>query len=158
LKSGANFMRLQIAAALLLTASAAAAHHGFTGRYDTDRPLLLTGEVIATSTSPPHPTVTLRVDTEAAAPPREPLPAEFTGPATFAHEHAGQTRQVEFPPVGTFFDLGKALKAGDRVQILALRNCNAPHQLRSQWIRNASGAVIQREGRLSYMQRGCASG
>jgi hypothetical protein len=147
-------IRRSLIAALLLASSAATAHHGFTGRYDTDRPIWLSGTVTAISASPPHPTVTIRVDGDAPAMPAV-LPVEFTGPIAVRPEDTGRTLQIEFPPVGTFYGLGQQVKIGDRVAIMALRNCRPPHQIRSQWIRLADGAVIERQGRLSYMARGC---
>lgn len=133
----------------------AAAHHGFTGRYDTDRPIWLVGTVTATSFSPPHPIVTVSVDARPALPRLERAPAELTGPVTIRAEDSGQTRTVEFPPVQTFFSLGERIKVGDRVEIVALKNCRPPHQLRSQWLRLADGTVTARDGRLAYMARGC---
>ncbi len=55
-----------------------------------------------------------------------------------------------------FYDLGGKVKPGDTVEIIAIRNCAAPHQLRSQWVRVLGREIVQREGRLSYMVRGCA--
>jgi hypothetical protein len=150
-------IRHALAASLVLAATAAAAHHGFTGRYDTDRPIWLTGTVAALSASPPHPTASIRVD-EAPGPPPAVLPAEFTGTLAARPEDGGRTLQIEFPPVGAFYALGQRLRPGDRVAVMALRNCRPPHQLRSQWIRLPDGAVVQREGRLSYMGRGCDGG
>jgi hypothetical protein len=144
-------MRSLISAALALAATAAPAapaHHGFTGRHDTDRPIWLTGVVTALSASPPHPSIALRVDAEAAAPPGT-RPVEFTGALAVRPEDRGQTVQIEFPPVAAFHALGQSVRVGDRVQIMALRNCRPPNQLRSQWIRLADGAVVQREGRLA---------
>jgi hypothetical protein len=131
------------------------AHHGFTGRYDRSRPIALTGIVTRASFAPPHPTITLRV--EAAEPPEldAAARAEFAGPVAARPEDVGRTLEVEFPPVRAFFDLGGQVRAGDRVAIVALRNCAPPHQLRSQWIRLASGSVVHRAGRMSVQVDGC---
>lgn len=148
-------------AGCLMLAGAASAHHGFTGRYDTDRPLFLVGAVTAVSASRPHATITLRVAQSAVAPPSgAERPAELTGDIVAGPDHGyrGQTVTVEFPPVAAFFDLGGKVKAGDTVEIVALRNCSPPHQLRSQWIRVPGREIVKRDGRLSYMVRGCAQG
>jgi hypothetical protein len=143
--------------ALILPSATALAHHGFTGRYDTDKPLFLVGSVVSVAASPPHPVVTLRVASSALQHPTgADRPSELTGDFAPGAQLAGQTMQVEFPPVQTFFALRNRLKPGDTVEIIALRNCRPPNQLRSQWIRLPGREIIQREGRLSYMARGCA--
>jgi hypothetical protein len=146
----------------LITALAAAAlpapalaHHGFTGRYDTARPLWLAGPVTRADFAPPHPVIALRIEDASPPNPALPLPVEFAGPLSVRAEDVGQVREVEFPPVRAFFDLGARLRIGDRVAIMALVNCRPPHQLRSQWIRLADGGIIERTGRLSYMAAGC---
>jgi hypothetical protein len=145
--------------AAVLPASPSRAHHGFTGRYDTDKPLFLVGTVMSLAASPPHPVVTLRVEPSAIAPPSgSDRPTELTGDFPQGIPLAGQTVQIEFPPVQTFFALRDRLKPGDPVEIVALRNCRPPNQLRSQWIRLPGREIIQREGRLSYMARGCEGG
>jgi hypothetical protein len=144
--------------AATLAPAAASAHHGFTGRYDTDKPFFLVGTVVSLAASPPHPVVTLRVAPSAIAPPAAgERPVELTGEFAPGASLAGQTVQVEFPPVQTFFALRDRLKPGDTVEIVALRNCRPPNQLRSQWIRLPGRDIVQREGRLSYMARGCES-
>lgn len=150
--------RLAFAApATFLLSRMAGAHHGFTGRYDTGAPIILSGVVRRASFSPPHPTVTITVDASPPALDGVRLPGEFTGRPAFAQQQAGQLVEVEFPPVQTFYRLGDRLRTGDRVTILALRNCLPPHQIRSQWVRLADGSVVEREGRLSYMVDGCRS-
>jgi hypothetical protein len=137
------------------------AHHGFTGRYDTDRPYFLVGSVTAISTAPPHPTITFTVQPSAIAPPGgSELPSELTGDLlALDPQFLGRTVSVEFPPVASFYDLGGKVKVGDVIEVIALRNCRAPHQLRSQWVRVPQGReIVKRDGRLSYMARGCAEG
>jgi hypothetical protein len=149
--------RLLLLSAAVLPVGPTSAHHGFTGRYDTDKPLFMVGSVVSVAASPPHPVVTLRVSPSAIAPPSgADRPAELTGDFGPGAPLAGQTVQVEFPPVQTFFALRDRLKPGDTVEIVALRNCRPPNQLRSQWIRLPGREIIQREGRLAYMARGCA--
>ncbi len=56
-------MRLPVATlALLLLAGAAAAHHGFTGRYDRSQPVWIEGTVIAANFGYPHAVLTLLPD------------------------------------------------------------------------------------------------
>jgi hypothetical protein len=155
-------MRRMLLSMLAVAALAAPAvgHHGFTGRYDTDKPYFLVGTVSAISASPPHPTVTIQVAPSAIAPPSSAeRPSELTGDViALDPQFVGRSVAVEFPPVGAFFELGGKLKVGDVVELIALRNCRAPHQLRSQWVRLSDRSVVKREGRLSYMARGCAEG
>jgi hypothetical protein len=132
------------------------AHHGFTGRYDTDAPIWILGAVTAAAFSPPHPVLNVRVDIDAAAPQNLPVISSVTGAVAVRAADHGQVLAVELPPVGTFFGLSSQVRVGDRVAMIALRNCAPPHQLRSQWIRLANGSVIERAERMSYMVRGCA--
>jgi hypothetical protein len=134
---------------------AALAHHGFTGRYDAGRPLWLSGQVTAVSAAPPHATITLRVDAAPSDPLTTGLPVEMLAPPRVRAEDSGQSRTVEFAPVSQFFAIGGKVKPGDRVEIIALRNCQPPHQLRSQWLRLSTGEIVERTGRLSYMVPSC---
>jgi hypothetical protein len=150
--------RLALAATgVLLSTGAVFAHHGVTGLYDTSRPVALTGTVTAASFSPPHPVISLRV--ERAAPPAGDLgrPDEITGPIAARDEDVGRERKVEFSPVRPFYAIGRSVRVGDRVTIVALRNCRAPHQLRSSWIRLADGAVVSYAGGLHRRADGCSS-
>ncbi|MGL4635847.1 MAG: hypothetical protein ACRCWF_07700 [Beijerinckiaceae bacterium] len=148
-------LRWIVSVGAFAVATAVLGHHGFTGRYDTDKPVWLTGTVTAASFSPPH--AVLAVQISPTLPPSMVMPSEITGPLIAPLEDSGQIRQIEFPPVGDFFQLSDKVRIGDRVEVIALRNCRPPHQLRSQWIRIADGSVTQRVGRLSYMARGCAA-
>lgn len=129
------------------------AHHGFGGRYDTSRAILLAGRVERLRIGMPHPWIVLRVDDDAAS--GIGAPREFEGRIVRRDEDRGQLREVEFPPVARFLELGPELRVGDRVVVIALRNCQAPHQLRGQWIRLASGREVLREGRMQTEVAGC---
>jgi hypothetical protein len=155
LRSMCVINRRVLAAALLLGPASAKAHHGFGGRYDTSRPIWLAGRVVRASFSPPHPVLAVAVANEGVRALPNPLPAELSGTPAPRAELNGQTVEIEFPPVQTFYALGQRVAVGAEVEIIALRNCAAPHQLRSQWIRLADGAVILRDGRLAYMVNGC---
>jgi hypothetical protein len=135
----------------------ALAHHGFTGRYDTNNPIWIEGVVESLATAPPHPTMQVRLDDPARSASVIVAPSELTGPIRALTDGAGRAVEVEFPPVPDFFSMGEKLRVGNRVAVIALRNCQPPHQLRSQWVRLTSGNLIQRVGRLSYQSRGCGA-
>jgi hypothetical protein len=136
--------------------AAALAHHGFGGRYDTRRPIWLQGEVQRVRIGMPHPELALRLPA-APALPAEPGPeaAEFMPRLVLRPEDRGAVRELEFPPVARFLELGPAIAVGDTVAVIALRNCLPPHQLRGQWIRLASGRVVVRQGRMQSEVDGC---
>lgn len=133
----------------------ASAHHGFSGRYDASQPIWIEGVVEKASVAPPHPVLSVRVDREMRPPEGFSLPNEITGALRVRAEDRGAVREIEFPPTATFFALSERVKPGDRVALVVLRNCLAPHQLRSQWVRLTNGTVIERSGRLSAQANGC---
>jgi hypothetical protein len=146
---------IALATVAALTAAPAIAHHGFTGQYDISRPIALSGVATAVNTAPPHPTVTIKVEGPASAP-ALPKGLEARGAAVVRAEDVGQIRAIEFPPIGQFFDAARAVKVGDRVEVIAFRNCRPPHQLRSQALKIADTAWTVREGRtLSGAVNGC---
>jgi hypothetical protein len=148
--------RIVIGGALIALSGPARAHHGFTGRYDTDQPIWLKGRITALTLARPHPTITL-TPVDEPVPHGLKMPPEMTGALVSPRDRVGVAQTVEFAPVSAFFDMGDRARVGDVVEIIALRNCSPPHQLRSQWLRLANGAVIERVGKLSYMHRGCAT-
>jgi hypothetical protein len=54
------FLTRRLLLALLLSAPAARAHHGFTGTYDYDQPLLVAGAVVSGHIGHPHGHITIR--------------------------------------------------------------------------------------------------
>jgi hypothetical protein len=157
----AAWLRLLVAGLALTGAGMAAvgapafAHHGFTGRYDTDQPLWITGTVERASFGSPHATLTLR--TEAASVgvfETADLPYIDGQPVAMAPDTRPRVT-IEFPPVAAFFELNRKLKVGDKVSVIALQNCIQDRQLRSQWIRLADGSVTSRDMQMSYMVKGC---
>lgn len=145
------------AAAGLLAAGTAGAHHGFTGRYDAGRPVWLEGQVQSVRFGAPH--SVLRLDVAAATAP-SPLPAELDfleRPPLTPPEWTGQRVAVEFPPIERFNALQDRLKPGDRVALVAYRNCSTPHQLRVQWVRLPDGGTVVRSGRLQTEVPACGS-
>lgn len=141
--------------AVALSGGTVLAHHGVSGQYDTSKPFLLAGVVTRTIFSPPHPVLSVRVETANPPPLEVDRPDEFTGPFVARQEDVGQTREIEFSPVQAFFDLGNRVRVGDRVVVLALRNCLPPHQLRSSWIQLSDGDVVSYRGGLHRRVHGC---
>lgn len=131
------------------------AHHGFGGRYDRSTPIVLAGTVNRAQFTPPHPVITLTLDTVEQTSSLMPDVKEFQEGLVFFGENNEQTAQIQFPPVSLFFDLASSVKPGDRITVIALRNCNAPHQLRGQWIQLANGKAIVRKGRMQTEVNGC---
>lgn len=140
---------------LAVASTAALAHHGVTGRYDASQPILISGEVVETTFSPPHPTLSIRV--EAGSVPTDGLgrPQEYFGPVVSRAEDAGVVRTVELSPVRMFYDLEQKLRSGDRVTLVALQNCLSPHQLRSTWVRLSGGEVVSYTGDWARGVDGC---
>ncbi|APO76928.1 hypothetical protein AM571_PA00036 (plasmid) [Rhizobium etli 8C-3] len=133
------------AAAVVLAcglAGSAVAHHGVTGRYDASRPILISGIVTATTFSPPHPVLSVRVERANVADGSLGRPSEYFGPVSARPEDLGQVREIELSPVRMFYDLEAKVKPGDRITLVALRNCLPPHQLRSTWIRLRDGETL----------------
>ncbi|WP_082928747.1 hypothetical protein [Rhizobium bangladeshense] len=143
-------------AVILALSGGALAHHGVTGKYDASVPIVLVGEVTATAFSPPHPVVTVRVDSGDLPDGELGRKNEYFGPPVVRQEDVGAERVVEFSPVRMFYDLEDRLKVGDRVTIVALRNCFPTHQLRSTWLRLSNGEVISYEGDWARGVNGCS--
>ena len=143
------------AAVLTLLGAGAAAHHGFSGRYDRTAPIYLEGTVIEAYFGYPHAEVTLEADPAAVG---IALPAEasaFTTGLTYWRDALGARPEIEFPPTRGFFDLDGRVRPGDRVAVVVLRNCEPPHQLRGQWISVADGSTVLRSGRVQDEVDGC---
>lgn len=135
----------------------ATAHHGFRGAYDATSPLFMEGTVEEVTLAYPHVEMTIIV------------PADITVPATLPNlDVLGiPDAQAKIAPVsadtyhlqmaGTNFvtDLADRVKVGDRVALVALRNCQPPHEHRSRWIRIASGEVVTRGGATQAEVQGC---
>jgi hypothetical protein len=139
----------------LLVFDSSNAHHGFGGLYDRGTPIILVGTVTEAQFTPPHPKITLKLDLVEQTPPDMPNVKEFEDGLAFWAQNGDQTTQIEFPPVSLFFDLASSVKPGDRITVIALRNCNAPYQLRGQWIQLANGKSVLRRGRMQTEVKGC---
>jgi hypothetical protein len=133
----------------------ALAHHGFTGIYDSARPIFVAGEVIEATFRRPHPVIEMRVDAR-LQPPTDLLDgAEFADMLEVRAEDRDRIIDVEYPPIRLFFNLGGRIARGDRVATIVYQNCRPPHQLRGQWLRLADGEVFVRRGRMQTEDAGC---
>lgn len=145
---------LSVLASLALLAQAFA-HHGGAGRYDAGQPIYLTGRVLEAHFAPPHPRLRLAVEAADLPALSAAEAADFTGPVAVRLGDAGRTLTVEFAPIGMFFSLGDRLSVGDRVEVIAMINCEPPHELRSQWLRLANGTLLMRSGGNHRKVSGC---
>jgi hypothetical protein len=142
--------------------SQSSAHHGFGGEYDGSSPLWIEGVVNEMKVSHPHPE--LRITVSSATRPTSLSNLETLGGESILpilksiQARAGTTITVEFPPVANFFQINERVKVGERVSIIAYRNCLAPHQIRGQWARNEHGEVVTRpRGNMQRTVRGCTN-
>ncbi|MBX9910547.1 MAG: hypothetical protein K2Z25_17755 [Beijerinckiaceae bacterium] len=142
---------------VLAGAGTSLAHHGFTGAYDASRPLYLEGVVERATLALPH--VELIVDVAQPAPPPQALPRlETLGiPDIAARLRPIEAGRHRIQIAGTNFvaELQGRIKVGDRVALIALRNCRPPHEVRSRWIRLADGDVVARGGATQAEVQGC---
>lgn len=141
---------------MLCLAGSVLAHHGVTGRYDAATPIVLSGTITATTFAPPHPVLSVRVDTAELPAFDVGRPAEYFGPAVVRAEDVGEVREIELSPVRMFYNLANRVRVGDRVVIVALRNCLPPHQLRSTWLRLSDGTVVSYTGDWAPGVNGCS--
>lgn len=144
-------------AAILADDRGALAHHGFGGRYLATQPIYLEGAVRTASFRPPHPTVSLAVSTSLQRPSALAGGDEFLDRLVVRQEDRGRLLDIEFPPVGLFFGLADRVRTGDAIAVVVYRNCNAPHQLRGQWIRLADGGTVVRSGRMQTEVQDCTA-
>ncbi|MBB4003656.1 MAG: hypothetical protein V7704_00105 [Aurantimonas endophytica] len=145
-----------VAVTMLSLAGGVLAHHGVTGQYDAATPIVLSGIVTDATFSPPHPVITVQVDAPELPPFEVGRPAEYFGPSVVRTEDVGEVRKIELSPVRMFYDLADRLSVGDRVVVVALRNCLPPHQLRSSWVRLEDGAVVSYTGDWAPGIDGCS--
>jgi hypothetical protein len=140
---------------LLSMASSPEAHHGVTGQYDAARPIVLNGILSEAVFAPPHPVLTVRVDDLPLPSTTLGRPEEYFGPVTARPEDVGAELVVELSPVRMFYNLAARIEPGDRITLIALRNCLPPHQLRSTWILLADGDVVSYDGDWAPGVDGC---
>lgn len=144
----------------LMPSTLAFGHHGFHGRYDLSRPVWVEGTVVRSYFGNPHSVLTLEIADDLRVPEAPPT----LGPAAaFLNTLAlhvpsdlpGQTVQLELPPTPQYSMLGGRISVGDRIAAVAIRNCEAPHQLNVQWLHLADGGVESRRAPMSYMVEQC---
>lgn len=81
--------------------------------------------------------------------------AEFAAGLAVWKAELGEAPEIEFPPVRRFFALEERIQPGDRIALIALRNCEPPHQLRAQWVAPESGPPVVRSGRMQSEVERC---
>jgi hypothetical protein len=158
--SGRQFLRRHcttaVVAALMLPSVTAWTHHGVTGEYDTSTPIVISGTVTHGVFAPPHPVLSVRVDaSELPEGLNVDRPDIITGPLTIRVDDAGEVRAIELPPLRAFHELGRKLRGGDHVTLIALRNCLPPHELRSSWIQLPDGHIVSQTGDKARRTHGC---
>ena len=141
--------------AFLALVGIVSAHHGITGKYDASEPIILHGTVTAATFSPPHPVFRVRVEDKEFPAQDLGTPQNYFGLLRTRPEDVGAERDVELSPVRPFYNLARRLHVGDQVTIVALRNCLAPHQLRSRWLRLSDGEVVSYSGDWAPGVDGC---
>lgn len=146
---------LIIGATALLSVSAAIAHHGRNGAYDVSRPIALEGVITEASFAPPHPVITIRVDARPRAAAASGVPGYEGAPAINRATDAGAVRVIEFSPLPQFTALRDSVAVGQRIQVMAFRNCIGDNDLRGHWVRTAGGVVAQRDNRPTSAVNGC---
>lgn len=144
-----------LAAASMLVAAAALAHHGFGGAYDRSAPIYLEGTVERAYFGYPHAELVLRADPAARPDDLPESAAEFAPGLAVWQAELGEAPEIEFPPVRRFFALEERVRPGDRIAVIALRNCEPPHQLRAQWVAPESGPPVVRSGRMQSEVERC---
>ncbi|MEM8753451.1 MAG: hypothetical protein AAGF90_10790 [Pseudomonadota bacterium] len=135
--------------------SPATAHQAFGGRRQRGRPIWIAGRVEAAYFGQSHGDVTVQPDREARIGPPSDAVAEFRDGLFRAPGDAAL--DVEFLPIRLFFALDGRVSIGDRIAVIALRNCASRHQLRAQAIRfaNGGGGGIARSGRTQTETEAC---
>lgn len=153
---------LAAAAFAILLPGLVLAHHGFTGRYDLSQPVWIRGQITQAYFGQPHPTLTIRTAPDMAVPAPKPDPAGARAVIdidrlTVRSETRGSDVPVEFPPTSAFFNLDRGVAVGDTVSVIAFRNCDAPHQLRGQWLLadKAGASPVLRANRQTYQVERC---
>lgn len=149
-----------VALPVLVAASLALAHHGFQSRYDMGNPVWIEGTVERSYFGNPHSELMVAIAADVTVP----QPSPELGPAASFLDSAalhvpadlpGRTVRLELPPTAQYSSLGGRIAVGDRIAAVAIRNCEAPHQLNVQWLRLADGSVESRQAAMSYMVEQC---
>lgn len=160
-----KWMRLGLTTAIVLFSAGnftpVSAHHGFTGQYDASRPLYLQGTVRQVRWQSPHSTLIVEL------PKNLEVPLEFRQLSaselglntqqrlTVSTNLLGTRSRVEFPPVVSMVaPLRDRLQVGDSIQLVVLRNCQPPNQLRVLLARLTDGTTVAR-AKTANQVNGC---
>ncbi|MBE9018910.1 hypothetical protein C7Y66_22905 [Chroococcidiopsis sp. CCALA 051] len=140
-----------------------AAHHGFTGEYDASRPLYVQGTVRQVRWQSPHSTLIVEIPKNLEVPPEfrqlsaSELGTDTQKQLTVSPELLGTQQRVEFPPVTSMVaPLQDRLQVGNSVQLVVLRNCEPPNQLRILLARVTDGTTVAR-AKTANQVNGCRS-
>lgn len=121
-----------------LSGTLALAHQGFGGRSNRAAPICLEGVVAEACFGFPQAELTLHVDVNLTV---------ASAPADLRAK-LGRRLELETPPVALFFALEDRICVRDRVRLVVLRNCEAPHPLGVQRGAPPTGAPVLRRGRM----------
>lgn len=139
------------------------AHHGFTGQYDASRPVYLQGTVQQVRWQSPHSTLIVELSKNLEVPPQfrqltaSELGSDTQQRLTVSPDLLGTQQRVEFPPVASMVDpLQDRLQVGDSIQLVVLRNCQPPNQLRVLLARLTDGTTVAR-AKTANQVNGCRS-
>lgn len=137
-------------------------HHGFTGQYDVSSPLYLEGTVQEVRWQSPHSILVLELPKNLEVPPKfrqlaqiNQLGSDIQKQLAVPRNLLGTQQRVEFPPVASMINpLRDHLQNGDSVQLVVLRNCKPPNQLRVLLARLSDGTTVART-RTGNLVNGC---
>lgn len=157
-------MMAAITIASLMGMNKVEAHHGFTGQYDVSRPLYLQGTVREVRWQSPHSILVLELPKNLKVPSafRQLSQVNELGSDTqirlsVPRNLLGTRQRVEFPPLASMVSpLQNRLQRGNTVQLIVLRNCQAPNQLRVLLARLNDGTTVA-QARTSNQVNGCPS-
>jgi hypothetical protein len=135
----------------------AIAHHGFRGEYNTAQPIYIEGVVDTVEIAPPHVELALTAPSGVAVPSTLDKIADINIENALAKTVPAQAGSYDLQLAGTEFVgmLEGRIKPGDRIAVMALRNCQPPHEHRSRWIRLADGEIVTVTGRTQAEVEGC---
>ncbi|NHC35804.1 DUF6152 family protein [Scytonema millei] len=162
-----KWMRLGITTVIVLFSAGSvtkvAAHHGFTGEYDASRPLYIQGTVQQVRWQSPHSTLIVELPKNLEVPPEfrqlstSELGSDTQKQLTVSPDLLGTRSRVEFPPVSSMVaPLQDRLQVGDSIQLVVLRNCQPPNQLRVLLARLTDGTTVAR-AKTANQVNGCSS-
>lgn len=147
-------------AGIAMTALIALAPPTAASRYDLARPIWLEGRIVGASIGRALVELTIRTPDDLTLP--RDLP-DLGPAATFLDARSlsvrsgtrGRAVTVTLPPTRTFHGIDGSVAPGERVTIVALRDCAPPHRLKVQWLRLGGGQVVAHGAATPFMIRSC---